>query len=266
MHKDKCGGTPAGVPFCLIHGKYSYVLKAFGKGSSLPEQRRGRKQVIEIQDLTCGYGRKLVVKGAALQGEAGECIGIVGANGCGKSTLLSAIAGLRKIRDGSILLDGKNPLRNRTLFTEMIGYVPQDNPLVPELTVKENLHLWYGGRGNLEREFREGFLKVLELDGLWKVRVSRLSGGMKRRLSLACAAAGNPPFLVLDEPGAAVDMVCKQAIQDYLENYLRQKGTVILTSHEENELKLCSRLYVMKDGRLIPTDPELRGRQLMAQF
>lgn len=221
--------------------------------------------MIEVQELECGYGRRMVVKGACLKARKGECVGIVGANGCGKSTLLSAVAGVKKIRRGTLLLDGHSALKDRKIFARTVGYVPQDNPLAPELSVRDNLRFWYGGR-DLEKKLGEGLLEALDIGGILKTPVSKLSGGMKRRVSLACAAAGNPPILILDEPAAAVDMVCKQAVRDYLGAYLGQGGTVLMTSHEESELDLCGRLYVMKEGRLDEVDAGLRGHGLTELF
>ena len=89
---------------------------------------------------------------------------------------------------------------------------------------------------------------------------------MKKRVSIGIALAGMPPVLILDEPSAALDLVCKEDIKRYLQIYLEKKGTVVITTHEESELSLCDRLYVMKDGRLFPVDRELRGTALTAQF
>ena len=140
-----------------------------------------------------------------------------------------------------------------------MGYVPQGNPLLPELSVKDNLKLWYkGSEKEWKREQDSGIIAVLELGPLLKRDAGKLSGGMKRRLSLACALMNHPQFLILDEPGAALDVVCKEEIRQYLSEYLKQGGTVLLTSHEERELSLCGRLLLMRGGRLteIPADTQ----------
>ena len=85
-------------------------------------------------------------------------------------------------------------------------------------------------------------------------RVDRLSGGQKKRLSIACALAKQPPVLIMDEPGASLDIVCKEDIKNYLQRYMQSGGTVILTSHEQTELELCSRMYLLKNGTMHELD------------
>ncbi len=152
------------------------------------------------------------------------------------------------------------------VIRKMTGYVPQENPLIPELTVYDNLRLWYPDRKLLQQELEQGFLSLLGVGEFSEKQVSRLSGGMKKRVSIGIAMAGMPPVLLLDEPSAALDLVCKEDIRKYLQVYLERKGTVVITTHEESELDLCSKLYVMKDGRLKETDRELRGGALVAMF
>ena len=152
------------------------------------------------------------------------------------------------------------------VIRKMTGYVRQENPLIPELTVYDNLRLWYPDRKLLQQELEQGFLSLLGVGEFSEKQVSRLSGGMKKRVSIGIAMAGMPPVLLLDEPSAALDLVCKEDIRKYLQVYLERKGTVVITTHEESELDLCSKLYVMKDGRLKETDRELRGGALVAMF
>lgn len=223
-------------------------------------------RMIEIENITCAYGKKKVLQGVSLQAERGECIGIVGPNGCGKSTLLSVMAGVLKPLSGTILYYGKDALENRVVFRKMAGYVPQENPLMPELNVYDNLRLWYPDKRELAKELEEGFLQILGIPEILKMPVSKLSGGMKKRVSIGIALSGMPPLLILDEPSAALDLVCKEDIRRYLQIYLERKGTVVITTHEESELSLCSSLYVMKDGKLTGVDRKLRGKELTERF
>lgn len=222
--------------------------------------------MIEIENLTSAYGKKKVLRGVTLKGLRGECIGIVGPNGCGKSTLLSIMAGVRRPGAGSILYYGKNALEDRKVFQKMTGYVPQENPLVPELSVYDNLRLWYPDQAELKKELAEGFLQILGIPEFVKTPAARLSGGMKKRVSIGMALSGTPPILILDEPSAALDLVCKEDIKRYLRIYLERKGTVVITTHEESELSLCDSLYVMKEGKLVSVDKTLRGAALTEQF
>jgi ABC-type multidrug transport system ATPase subunit len=223
-------------------------------------------KMIEIENLTSAYGKKKVLQGISLNAERGECIGIVGPNGCGKSTLLSVMAGVLKPLSGRLYYYGKNALENRVVFQKMTGYVPQENPLMPELSVYDNLRLWYPDKEELAKELEEGFLQILGIPSFLKVPVSKLSGGMKKRVSIGIALSGMPPVLILDEPSAALDLVCKEDIRRYLQIYLERKGTVVITTHEESELSLCGSLYVMKDGKLAEVDRTLRGKELTERF
>lgn len=223
-------------------------------------------KMIEINNLSTSYGKRKILDGLSLYVERGECVGIVGPNGCGKSTLLSTMAGVLRPKTGSIYYYGKDALANRKIFSKMAGYVPQENPLLPELSVYDNLRLWYPDRQELEQELKEGFLQILGIPEFLKMPVNKLSGGMKKRVSIGIAMAGMPPVLILDEPSAALDLVCKEDIKRYLQIYLERKGTIIITTHEESELSLCDSLYVMKDGRLHQVDKMLRGDLLTARF
>lgn len=223
-------------------------------------------KMIEIENLTSAYGKKKVLQGVSFDAERGECIGIVGPNGCGKSTLLSVMAGVLKPLSGTILYYGKNALENRVVFQKMTGYVPQENPLMQELSVYDNLRLWYPDKAELTKELEEGFLGILGISDFLKMPVSKISGGMKKRVSIGIALSGMPPVLILDEPSAALDLVCKEDIKRYLQIYLERKGTVVITTHEESELSLCNRLYIMKGGKLAEVDKELRGKELTDRF
>lgn len=223
-------------------------------------------KMIEIENLTSAYGKKKVLQGVSLYAERGECIGIVGPNGCGKSTLLSVMAGVLKPSSGKLFYYGKNALKNRVVFQKMTGYVPQEDPLMPELSVYDNLRLWYPDKAKLAKELEDGFLQILGIPAFLKMPVSKLSGGMKKRVSIGIALSGLPPVLILDEPSAALDLVCKEDIRRYLQIYLERKGTVVITTHEESELSLCSSLYVMKDGKLEGVDRTLRGKELTERF
>lgn len=207
-----------------------------------------------------------MLHGVTLSAERGECVGIVGPNGCGKSTLLSIMAGVLRPAAGSILYYGNDALKNRNVFHKMTGYVPQENPLLPELSVYDNLRLWYPDKEELQKELKQGFLQILGIPEFIKMPVSKLSGGMKKRVSIGMALSGMPPVLILDEPSAALDLVCKEDIKRYLQIYLERKGTVVITTHEESELALCDSLYVMRGGKLVPVDKTLRGEALTAKF
>ena len=206
---------------------------------------------IEVSKISKKYGKKAVLKDITFSATPGECIAIVGANGCGKSTLLKILSGAISPNSGSIIYKDKNPLAQKKYFYESIGYIPQDNPLFDNLTVYDNLKLWYCDSPlNLEEEIKSGVIARFGIDKFLKSTVKNLSGGMKKRLSIACGVAKNPEILILDEPGASLDIVCKEEIRAYMEEYINNGGTIIIASHEERELSVCTKMYIMEDGVL----------------
>ncbi len=204
---------------------------------------------MQITGLSKRYGRQCVLNQASLFAASGQIVGILGANGSGKSTLLSILAGIQKPDSGSFALDGRELFGAPKLRSRMVGYVPQGTPLIPELTARDNLLLWYSPKA-LKAELESGVLKLLDIGPFLNKRVSTLSGGMKKRLSIGCAVHGRPPVLLLDEPTAALDLAGRRDIARYLQAYRSAGGIGLLTTHCESELALCDRLYLLKDGTL----------------
>lgn len=212
--------------------------------------------VIEASHISKSYGRRKVLTSVSFQAVQGECIGILGANGCGKSTLLSILSGCLKADGGTICYQGK-PAKKKSDFLHSVGYVPQENPLFSSLTVLDNLRYFYADSPvSLKKELTDGIPRLFGLDSCLKTKVKNLSGGMKRRLAIACALSAHPPVLILDEPGASLDFVCKEDIRRYLTQYTAHGGTVLLTSHEQSEISLCSRLFLLENGELLPLEPQ----------
>lgn len=206
---------------------------------------------IEIAHLQKSFRHHQVLKDVNLTVEAGECVGILGANGCGKSTMLSILAGVQRADGGSFACDDKDLLRDGKARSRLVGYVPQGTPLIEELSARDNLLLWYD-KTQMEAQLREGVLQLLGIGEFLKVPVSKMSGGMKKRLSIGCAMAKQPPVLLLDEPTAALDLACKQSIAAWLRQYKAGGGTLLLTTHDVLELELCDRWYILKEGVLVP--------------
>lgn len=223
--------------------------------------------MLEVSGLDKSYGKQRVLEQISFAAGPGECVGIVGSNGCGKTTLLSILAGAVKPDRGSIRYHGQEAVGSPGVFAQEAAYVPQENPLIGELTVRDNLSLWYrGGKKAMQQDLAEGPAAMLGIPAMLNKQVSRLSGGMKKRLSIACALSNHASTLILDEPGAALDMECKADIRNYLAGYMERGGMVLLTSHEIMELALCTKLYVLKGGRLYPARPGITEAEMIALF
>ena len=206
---------------------------------------------MEITDIKKRYHKNIVLRGASLTVKEGSCVGILGGNGSGKSTLLSVLAGIQRADQGRFLWQGEDLLVNSKLRTKLVGYVPQGNPLLEELTAWDNLRLWYE-KSVLEKSLQEGVLAILGIGEFLKTPVYKMSGGMKKRLSVGCAVSGEPRILLMDEPAAALDLICKERIYSYLREFKSQGGRILLATHDVQELELCDSWYILKEGVLTP--------------
>lgn len=206
---------------------------------------------IECKGISKKYGSKNVLKGIDLVAEGGDCIGILGGNGSGKSTLLTILAGVRNANGGDFFYDDISLFQNPKERAKLIGYVPQGTPLIEELTAKDNLSLWYTKK-EMEQSLENGVLNTLGIGSFLTTTVSKMSGGMKKRLSIACSVHGRPPILLMDEPMAALDLVCKKNIAEYINNHRKKGGIVLLSTHDTFEIALCNKWYILKDGILKP--------------
>ncbi len=203
----------------------------------------------EIKNITKNYTRKNVLKGISFEVPFGNCIGILGVNGSGKSTLLSTLAGVQKPKSGQFLYGDVDLIRDTKSRNKLVGYVPQGTPLIEELTAKDNLLLWYTKK-NLDYELKSGVLSMLGISEFLNVTVSKMSGGMKKRLSIGCSMCGHPRLLLLDEPSAAIDFACKQSIANYIKLFKKSGGSVVIATHDISELEWCDKVYILKDGTL----------------
>lgn len=205
--------------------------------------------IAEIRDISKKYKDKDCFRNLNLKLEEGKCYGIIGKNGTGKTSLISILAGVRTCDSGEFLLDGVNLFKNTSALNANVAYVPQQNPLVPELSGLDNLKFFYD-KDKLKESLENGVLKRLGVDEFVKTRVSRMSGGMKKRLSIGCAINANPKILLLDEPGAALDLICKETIRKYICEFKANGGIVLIATHEVEEIAICDEHYILKDGKL----------------
>ena len=220
--------------------------------------------MILADNITKRFENHTALDKVTMKIERGCIYGLVGTNGSGKSTLLSILAGVKKRDGGEILWQEKDIRENAKEYSSVVGYVPQENPLMADLTPYDNLFLWFRGtKKEFENRLADPDISMLGIQSYLKKPVSKLSGGMKKRVSIAIAFLNRPALLILDEPSAALDLPCKMDIAGALQRYKESGGTIVLTTHDEIELDLCDSLYVLKDGILCPIEKTLRGNELL---
>ena len=201
---------------------------------------------IRLEHLRVGYGNRIVLDNINAVIPGGKITVILGESGCGKSTLLQIMAGVLKADSGSICYFEQPAHQDRRIFQRFCGYVPQENPLMEELSVNDNLKLWGGGKGSHTQEVIARF----ELQQMLKTPVKKLSGGMKRRLSIACALLQSPPVLLLDEPTAALDIYYQDRIRQWMEEFRNEGGIIVMSTHDEQEIRWADRCLFMQEGKL----------------
>lgn len=206
--------------------------------------------MIEVSHIQKTYGKKKVLTDISFCAKPGECIAIAGKNGCGKSTLLQILSGVVRADSGSIQL--WNEAATPKTIRKYCGYVPQENPLMEEMSVRDNLRLWKGKN----RHMTEQVIRQFELDDLLGQKVRTLSGGMKRRLAIACALLKLPPVMIMDEPTTALDLYYKESIRQWMGQYLAGNGTILMTTHDETEIANATRCFVLREGVLSETPKE----------
>ncbi|MGQ9582631.1 MAG: ABC transporter ATP-binding protein [Thermoplasmatota archaeon] len=216
---------------------------------------------VETKGLTKMFGGLAAVDSLDLSIEEGETYGLIGPNGSGKTTLIKILCGLLSRTSGTarVLGEAVPPRRMR----EMMGYMPQDVAVYMDNTVHENLALFGRLYGMSEERIRVRERELLEFVNLrdWRdALASTLSGGMRHRLSLACALIHEPRLLFLDEPTVGVDPELRATFWEYFEAMAERGVTVVITTHYMDEASHCTRVGLLRQGRLIA---EGRPQELM---
>lgn len=211
--------------------------------------------ILELKQLTKKFGDYAAVDQMSLAIKEGEIFGFLGANGAGKSTAINMIAGLIKPTGGDILILGKHIFKH-SKFTKMnIGIVPQDLAIYEELTAYENVRFFaglYGLRGAALQERVEEALSFVGLSDKHKNLPKHFSGGMKRRLNIACALAHRPKLIIMDEPTVGIDPQSRNYILQSVKKLNEMGCTIIYTSHYMEEVEeICSRIAIIDHGKVI---------------
>jgi ABC-2 type transport system ATP-binding protein len=218
-----------------------------------------RAIVLSLHDVTIRYGPLVAVAALSLDVHVGEVFGLLGPNGSGKSSTLAAIAGLltdpHALTAGAIRVAGRRERDDPLAYRRHLGLVPQELALFDELTAEDNLLFFgrlYGLAGRALRSRVAHALSFVRLTELARRPVRTLSGGMQRRLNLACALLHEPELLLLDEPTVGLDIESRDAIFASL-RALRDQGRALVftTHHLEEAEQLCDRIGIMERGRLV---------------
>lgn len=222
--------------------------------------------LVVLRDVVKRYDQKLTVDHVNFTIEEGEIFGLLGPNGAGKSTTISMICGLLGIDSGEVLIDGLSVRHHPLEVKKRIGLVPQDLALYESLTAAENVRFFgklYGLHGNLLKERTEEALAFTGLSDRAKEKPSTFSGGMKRRLNIACAIMHRPKLIIMDEPTVGIDPQSRNHILESVKALNKLGSSIIYTSHYMEEVAaICDRVAIMDKGHIIAcgTEKELRER------
>lgn len=211
--------------------------------------------LVEFKGVNKRYGDVLAVDNVNLEIQEGEIFGLLGPNGAGKTTTINMLMGLAKVDGGTITIFGKKANGHNGEVKQHIGIVPQDLAIYEDLTAAENVEFFgklFGLGGSL---LKERVAQALEFTGLSdKARQypKKFSGGMKRRLNIACAIVHQPRLIVMDEPTVGIDPQSRNHILESVRALNKQGSTIIYTSHYMEEVEaICTRIAIMDKGRVI---------------
>ncbi|HJQ28702.1 MAG TPA: ABC transporter ATP-binding protein [Rubrobacter sp.] len=210
---------------------------------------------IEVSGLTKKYGKVEALRGADLSVREGEVFGLVGPNGAGKTTLIKGLVGALRPSGGEARVMGLNPLQDRAELRRRIGYMPQPPALYEDLSARGNVEFFGAAHGR--RGLRKKVDEVLDLTDLSERAndpVHTFSGGMKRRVSLACALVHRPEVIFLDEPTAAVDPQLRSRLWRTFRELAGGGATLFISTHLMDEAMLCDRIAILRKGRIIAAD------------
>ncbi len=220
--------------------------------------------ILRTKDLTKKYDNKIVVDNLNLEIRKGEIFGLLGPNGAGKSTTMNMICNIVRPTLGSVEFLGKDMRKNSRELLKKLGFIPQDLAIHNKLKAWENVELFTSLYGIKGEELKKAVDESLDYVGLLEKRnefAGKFSGGMKRRLNIACAIGHHPDLLIFDEPTVGIDPQSRNFILDKIKDSNRNGATVIYTSHYMEEVEaICTRIAIMDNGKIIAsgTSEELK--------
>ncbi len=210
---------------------------------------------VDIRGLRKLYGKFEALKGVDLKVEPGTIFGLLGANGAGKTTMIKILVGSSNLSGGEVRVMGLNPFKDTARLRAITGYMPQSAALYEDLSARDNLN-FFGAAHHLPH-LKQRVAEVLEFTKLTSRQndpVYAFSGGMKQRVSLACALIHQPQVLFLDEPTAGVDPKLRESLWQHFRELARQGNTLFVSTHLMDEALLCDKLAVMRDGVVLVSD------------
>lgn len=224
---------------------------------------------IKIRNLVKRYDTNIAVDNISLNIEEGELFGLLGPNGAGKSTTINVICGLLKPNQGEVEIDGMNIKDSALEYKSKLGLVPQEIALFDILTAYENVEFFgklAGLRGKMLSERVDEALEFVGLTDKRKAVPKSFSGGMKRRLNIACAIVHHPGIIIMDEPTVGIDPQSRNHILESVMKLNSMGSTIIYTSHYMEEVEaLCSRIAIMDHGKLIATGSKEELKKLVGR-
>lgn len=213
--------------------------------------------IIKIEDLIKSFKEKIVLDHFNLSLEKGDVLGLIGPNGCGKTTSIMCMLSLLKYDSGTIEVFGKKDISSEYEIKKKIGIVPQELAVFNNLTVKENIDYFCSLYISNKNERKRLVNEAIEFTGLQsheKMLEKKLSGGLKRRLNIACGISHKPELVILDEPTVAVDAQSRKFILDGIKNLAENGSSILYTTHYLDEAEyLCNKISIMDNGKNILT-------------
>lgn len=207
--------------------------------------------IININNLSKNYKNIKALNDVSLSIDEGELFGLLGVNGAGKTTLIKILCGLSKKTSGTVFIDGFDLDSQISNIKEIIDISPQETSVAINLTVKENLDFFANIYNNNKKEFIDEIINTFKLDEVINQKAKTLSGGYKRRLSIAIALISKPKILFLDEPTLGLDVFARRELWKIILK-LKNKITIILTSHYLEEIEnLCDKVAILSKGKLL---------------
>ena len=220
--------------------------------------------ILKIENLKKSFGRKEILKGINLDIEEGEVFGIIGMSGSGKSVFLKTIVNFWKPSAGKVMY--KNADTKKFAFRKHFGFSTQESCFYPELSVEENLMHYgrlYGLKGKEIKDRIKNLLEMLKLESCAKQISAELSGGMQKRLDIACSLIHKPKLLLLDEPTVELDPILRREVMNLISKVNKEeKVTILMASHLLGGIEaMCSNIAILHEGKIIKTGNPSRIRE-----